>query len=116
MLTTLVLLIINANVSFADPIQDQYFLNKEVGWFQSQSQSCRSVCYDMKRSKPEYELYYSNKPNNKVTYTCKANITTRYSKGELYGNNFQAAPNVCLITLPNGQAVRKTQFKCLCVI
>lgn len=113
---TLLILMLNVNLASADPIQDQYFLNKEVGCFQSNGQSCKRVCNDMKRSQPEAELYYSSRPANKVTYTCKTNLRTRTSRGEVYGNNYQATPNACIVALPNGKAVRKSQFQCLCVI
>ncbi len=106
--------------AFADPIQDNVFQGRRVGWFKSNSTPCNIVCKKMKGSIAEGESFFSPQIKNKRTSVCKAPTHTKQpsGKGWLYGNNFSSPGRnrLCVVSTPSGRAQREKRFYCLCVL
>lgn len=104
------------NLTFGGSTNESGFQRQQSGWFASQGESCRDVCFEQRRSHPETAQFIHAITNNYASYTCKAKVTTRFGEGELIGNNFTTDENesFCLIAPPDSQITRRNEFSCLC--
>lgn len=106
--------------AFADPIIDNAFAGRKVGWFPSNQTSCKAICAQQNAT-AEFETFNGPTWNNSLTFVCKgtAGVANPWGgQGWLYGNNFNspAREKVCVVSTAAGSAQRLLQFYCLCVI
>ncbi len=120
-LLALVTLSTTAGTALADPIGDNAFVGKKVGWFPSSQTSCRTVCLQQNGAVAEYEKFSGPTWGNTATFVCKGTASVAGpwgGQGWLYGNNFNAATRekVCIVSDAAGGAQRLQNFFCLCVL